>query len=65
MPPAAILSFLMGLLDFVVGILGTEKTKALMDLDDVQRANAMADALEVIRFGKTSGTPPSELPVLP
>jgi hypothetical protein len=58
MNPQMILGFLMSLLDFVVGYLGVEKTKALLDLDAVQKANAVADALEVIKFGKTSGKPP-------
>ncbi len=57
MTPTQVLSFIMGLLDFVVGIIGREKAKALLSLEDAERANAMADALELIKFGRTSGEP--------
>lgn len=58
MPPAAILGLLTGLLDLVTGVLGPDKTKALLSLEEAERANAMADALEVIKFGQTSKEEP-------
>ncbi len=50
----SIVTLAVKLLDLVVGLIGTENAKALLSPEAVSRANAVADAAEYVRFGKSS-----------
>jgi len=57
MTPEVIVGVLTKIVDMVMEILGPEKTKALVTKDEVSRANAVADAIEWVRFGPLSLLP--------
>lgn len=53
---------LVGLLDLVIEFIGLENTKNLITLTDVERAQAIADVAEYIKFGRTSDSALAPLP---
>ncbi len=54
MSPERILDLILAILDMVMGLIGKEKLKALISLEGAERANAIADVAEFIKFGRTS-----------
>lgn len=53
MAPELIVSLAVKLLDIVLGLIGPGHTQALLTQADVDRANAMADAVEYVKFHST------------
>jgi hypothetical protein len=52
MDPLTVIS---ALLDIIIKIAGIEAAKAQLSLKEAELANQAADAIELARFGKTSG----------
>lgn len=50
----SVIALVSQLIQLVLGLVSPEQAKALLDQETVRRANALADAVEVARFGKTS-----------
>ena len=54
--------FLLNLLDMIIELLGIQNVRQLVTLADAERANALADVAEYLKFGRLSN---SQLPPLP
>lgn len=53
-----VLAIVSRLLDIILALVPIETAKAQLSQKEAELANASADAVEIARWGKTSGAPP-------